>query len=260
MIESIIIFTITDWISILAAIAALITAVVTLLTVREIKKQREHSYQPDLDIANFNVYVYRYDNDEEDEDYNKNLIFLFYSKQKLNDDTKIDGYNELVLDVNNIGFGAAKTINWKWDFDFVAVKKLLNLSENEFKLEKEKDELNIEIPDLRIGWAYYLVEENETDYINFILPYSIENRENTFRLPNYFIDLFWLYKSKGVVSKTYDSDENFPPLKLTMTYLNIDGKKFEKRFNIYLKFHHISHPFNKEKNLGKFRFEIQKIK
>lgn len=258
MVVLIILFTTTDWISLLTAIAALITAIVTLVTIREIKKQREHSYQPDLDIANFDVRIYKYDYDEKEDD--KDLTFLYYSKDRLNPDEKLDGYNELLLDINNIGFGAAKEVNWEWSFDFYNAKDVINLSENEFEYDEEKEELSITIPELKIEWTYLLYEENDTDCLNFILPYSIENRENTIRLPNYFIDLFWLYKSKGVVNQTYDSDQDFPPLKLLMTYTNIDGKKFEKHFNIYLRFSFISHPITKEKYIGKFRFEIIKTK
>jgi hypothetical protein len=258
MVESIILFTTTDWISLFTAIAALITAIITLFTIREIKKQREHSYQPDLDIANFDVHVYKYDYDEKEDD--KDLIFLYYSKVRLNISEKLDGYNELLLDINNIGFGAAKEVNWKWSFDFFSAKDIINLSENEFEYDSEKEEISINIPNLKIEWTYLLYEEHDADCLNFILPYSIENRENTLRLPSYFIDLFWLYKSKGVVNQTYASDQNFLPLKLLINYINIDGKKFEKHFDIHLRFHFISHPMTKEKYVGKFRFDIVKTK
>lgn len=69
-------FTITDWINSIAAIAALITAIITFLTVVEIKKQREHSYHPDISVSNFEFYVYRYDkelNDDED-----NSMYLYF--------------------------------------------------------------------------------------------------------------------------------------------------------------------------------------
>ena len=60
-------FSTSDWISLITAIAALITAIVALITINEVRKQRQHSYQPDLDIANIDFYVYRYDKDEEDD-------------------------------------------------------------------------------------------------------------------------------------------------------------------------------------------------
>lgn len=255
----ILLFSTSDWISLITAIAALITAIVTLITVNEVRKQRQRSYHPDLDIANIEFYVYRYDKDEENDE-PEDLINLYYTKDKLDENAKITGYNELLIDLSNTGFGAAKEVIWEWSFDFVSAKRVIGLSKEEFEYHVNDNEYYIKVPDLKVDWVVMLDEDNETDYFNFVLPYSIENRKNTLRIPNYFIDLFWLYKSKGVVKETYDDDLDFPPLKLTMTYLNIDGKKFEKKFNIYLRYSYISHPFNVKKDLGKFKFEIMKIK
>ena len=76
MTELIFLFSTSNWISLITAIAALITASVTLITINEIRKQRQRSYHPDLDIANFDFYVYRYDKDEEDDE-PEDLIDLY---------------------------------------------------------------------------------------------------------------------------------------------------------------------------------------
>jgi hypothetical protein len=119
-------FTTSDWISSIAAIAALLTAIITLFTVLEIRKQREHSYHPEINVANFQFYVYRYDKDftEEEEDDN---IYLYYSKRKLEASEPKSGYNELTVDINNIGLGVAKRVFWEWEIDIYELCKSLKM-------------------------------------------------------------------------------------------------------------------------------------
>lgn len=254
----IMLFSTTDWISLITAFAALITALITLLTVLEIRKQREHSYQPDLDIANFDFYVYRYDKDEEDDE-SEDLINLYYSKDQLDEKDKISGFNELLLDVSNTGFGAAKEVTWEWSFDFISAQNAIKLSKNEFNFHESDNEYIVKVPELKVDWIIMLDEDNATDYFNFVLPYSIENRKNTIRIPSYFIDLFWLYKSKDMMIEHLGEDQDFPPLKLYVSYANLDGKKFDRCFQMNLRYSYISNPFYPKKDLGKFRFEIIKI-
>lgn len=47
-----------DWLSLGTLIATLITAIVTYLTVVEVKKQREASYHPEIYLGNQKVFFY----------------------------------------------------------------------------------------------------------------------------------------------------------------------------------------------------------
>ena len=132
----ILLFSTSDTISLITAIAALITAIVTLITINEVRKQRQHSYLPDLDIANIDFYVYRYDNDEKNDEH-EDFIYLYYTKDKLDENAKISGFNELLLDLSNTGYGAAKEVTWKWSFDFISAKEVIDLPNNEFEYNVE---------------------------------------------------------------------------------------------------------------------------
>jgi hypothetical protein len=258
IIFSTLLFSTTDWISAITASAALVTAIITLITVIELRKQRQHSYQPDLDISNFEFYVYKYDKDEEE--FEQDLIFLFYTKDKLDENAKVIGYNELLLDISNTGFGAAKAVKWEWSFDFISAQNAIKLSKKEFKFHETDNKYYVKVSELKVDWIIMVDEDNETDYINFVLPYSIENRKNTIRIPSYFIELFWLYKTKDMMIERLGEDQDFPPLKLYVSYTNLDGKKFNRCFQINLGYSYICNPFNPTNDLGKFRFEILKIK
>lgn len=255
-------FTKAEWISIFSAIVTFTTALIALLTVREIKKQREHSYHPDINISNFDFYVYKYDDElnildlEEEKNY-----YLFYSKDRLQEDYPITGYNELKIGFNNIGFGVAKDIKYEWGFDFDIALKLLQNSDKQlnFSFENDDDDLNIVYPPLNIDWFYTLYEENIGDDINFILPYSIENRIIEATIPKYFLDLYWLFMAKGIMPDSIKINSDFPPLNLKIEYTNIHGKQISKKFTLLLQFLFISNPLNAKRELGKFKFQISEV-
>jgi hypothetical protein len=248
--------TITDIISSIAAITALVTAYITYLTVKEIKKQREHSYHPDVNISNFDFYIYRADNDFDDEEENPNALYLFYSKERLGESEPKKGYNDLKIEIHNIGFGVAKFITYEWKFDFEIAKERLKAVNNSCELEINEEYISVDLKDYDVSWTFDLYEESLSEFINFILPYSTENRKTEIRLPSYFIDLFWLYMVGGISKNEFYDPDDFPPLHLIMNYTNIHGKKVEKEFLLYLKFDFFSNPQNSKKELAKFRFEI----
>lgn len=250
------IVSITDIISSIAAITALVTAYITYLTVKEIKKQREHSYHPDVNISNFDFFIYRIENDLDDNDEKPDALFLFYSKKRLDESEQKKGYNDIKIDIHNIGFGVAKSITYEWKFDFEIAKERLLTVNKSFDIEINEEYISVDFDEYNIGWTYDLNEENLSEFINFILPYSTENQKTEIRIPNYFIDLFWLYMIGGISKKEIYAPDDFPPLHLIMNYTNIHGKKIEKEFLLYLKFDFFSAPQNNKSELAKFRFEI----
>jgi hypothetical protein len=253
MIVSIESITITDIISSVAAIAALITAYVTYLTVKEIKKQREHSYHPDINVSNFGFFLYRCEDADEE---NPEALYLYYSKRKLETTEPKTGYNDLKIDIHNIGFGVAKLVTYDWKFDFERAKEELQRVNKSCEFEIGDDYISVDFKEFDISWTYDTNEENQCDFINFILPYSVENRNNEIKIPSYFVDLFYLYMTAGTVNDEYYDQDDFPPLQLSMNYRNIHGKKVKKEFQLYLKFDFFASPINCRSDIAKFKFEI----
>ena len=70
--------TTADWINIVIASITLLTAIIALLTINEMRKQRIHSYFPDINMVNFSFYVYKGDFDEE----NKSVYLYSYKNKK----------------------------------------------------------------------------------------------------------------------------------------------------------------------------------
>lgn len=247
-------FTTADWINTISAVSALLTAIVTLITVREIKKQREHSYHPDINIANLEFYVYKYDKDEQNEE---DQFSLYYSTEKMQETDIKKGYNELRIDISNIGLAVAKQVKWSWFVDFTEIKNVLESPNNPLiNYVFNENELSINCEKLDVDWFYLVDDENFGDYFNFILPYSIENRKNTIRIPPSFLDLYWLYKAKEILVDNHFSDVQYPPLQLHVQYTNMHGKEIEKTFLLYMAWSFMSNPLLLQNDLAKFRIEI----
>lgn len=249
--------TISEWIDSIATIAALITAVITFFTVVEVRRQRENSYHPEVNIANFQFYVYRYDKELDADDDN---IYLYYSKSKLLSSTSIQGYNELAIEINNIGLGVAKRLFWSWEVDIYELCRSLECEDE--KLVRwiiDSGDLNVIIDRLNIHWIYPLGEVNEGGYFNFILPYSIENRKNEIVLPSYFLDLFWIYKIKSFLCRVDNEMKEYPPIKLHLSYTDMHGKEIYKTFLIHLGYNFIASPFVEQSELGLFRVVVLEV-
>lgn len=244
--------TIADRINIVIACLTLLAVIVSLLTINEMRKQRVNSYHPDINMANFSFYVYKGDFVE-----GIDSIILYKFKDKQDEDITITGYNELKMDINNIGLGVAKDVIWYWQFDLEkAEKKVCN--NNKVVWEKGDPFLSISSKELNILWTYYIEESNSGGFINFILPYSNENRKTEIEIPSYYIDMYWLYMVNELCLIKPDSPfkPEFPPLVLNIDYTDIYARRLVKTFMFNLAFDLLSGPSGKNKELARLRFEI----
>ena len=96
---------ISSLIASLTAIAALVTAIATILTAREIRKQREASYRPELAFLETRVYGYASDI--------SGGIPTTWSETEIADLKQSSWYD---LRLHNIGFDTAKNVEVSWDY------------------------------------------------------------------------------------------------------------------------------------------------
>lgn len=244
--------TTADWINIVIATITLLTTIIALLTINEMRKQRVHSYFPDINMANFSFYVYKGDFDEE----NKSVYLYSYKKRK-KENSKIGGFNELKIGINNVGFGVAKNVRWNWTFDIENAKEII-CDDKSIKWEKNEDFIIVDSILQNIEWAFDIDEDNIGGSFNFILPYGNENRETEIVIPDYFINLYWLYMVNQISGKeqTKSIQDSFPLLELIVKYTDIHSNQLSKTFLIEIKFDMIATPKEDTKELAKFRFEI----
>jgi hypothetical protein len=101
-------------IGILGQVATWVTVILVFFTLREMEKQRKASQKPELIIPNVSVFGYTDNKD----------IFIasnWSNKEIKSDGFVIEKYPQFIL--YNIGAGAAKEINIKWDFDLTNTVK-----------------------------------------------------------------------------------------------------------------------------------------
>jgi hypothetical protein len=202
-------------------------------------------------MANFSFYVYQGDYDNEIKS-----IFLYSFKTRKEKGSIIEGFNELKVEISNIGFGVAKNVKWNWNFDLKKAKSII-CKDQSIKWGQKEDVLSIDSTSLTIGWVFDITEDNIGGNFNFILPYSNETRVAEIVIPEYFIYLYWLYMVNQITNKEPKSMEDlFPPLELTLNYTDIHSNSRTKIFSIDLNFDMISEPGENTKQVAKFRFEI----
>ena len=105
-------------VALLASIGACLSAVATFLTVRQIAKQREASYRPELALSR--VYL----ECTKDPIAQGPIPTLWAAKGK---DGKTDPLTRsLSLPLRNVGLGTAKGVSISWSFPFDALTKQVN--------------------------------------------------------------------------------------------------------------------------------------
>ncbi|KRD09143.1 hypothetical protein ASE21_14950 [Flavobacterium sp. Root901] len=244
--------TTADWINIFIACVTLLTAIIALLTINEMRTQRVHSYFPDLNMADFSFYIYRGDYDQQTE-----TVFLYTFRDRKEENTSISGFNELKIGIDNIGFGVAKNVKWNWYFNIEDAKKII-CRDSDVNWEENDDFIIIDSLPLNISWALDIEEDNRGGSFNFILPYVNENRETEIVIPDYFINLYWLFMVNQISTENHRglNEHEFPQLELNVNYTDIHSNVLSKTFLIAIKFDMIALPREESNELAKFRFEI----
>lgn len=246
-----------------------LTAIATLLTVLEMKRQRRHLYRPDLHLESGWHDVYGYDQTEE-------FKFFKYISEKRNEVTPLE--NNLWLDVKiwNLGFGAAKFINVKFEFDFKMIFEQLQSVAAGYRVTYEKQafrenpnyEISICKDEKYIATESYNREERTTD-IDFIRPdkdhaVKISIPDAYMRLLSYYVTFKHELDNPGSAKLVYVDDlREFPPLFIRLQYLDMANKRYNKKIEARFSImgNHLVKPrpvFGKDK-LGQYRIRCREI-
>jgi hypothetical protein len=231
------------------------TVLIAFSTINEMRRQRTHSYFPDLNISDFDFYVYRGDFDEEISN-----IELHSFKERKEEGAKISGFNELEIDIKNIGFGVAKNIRCEWSFNLERAKELICKNES---VLWNGNENAILVESKPLNYEYSIDVRNNFDRkFNFILPYSDEGKESKIVIPDHYINLYWLYvTNKSIYEiKQKPIENNFPFLELNIEYTDMHLSKLTKTFVCQLKHLLIDIPDGIFKEIAILRFEIEEKK
>jgi hypothetical protein len=244
---------ISSLIAAVTGIAALVTAIATILTARQIKKQREASYRPELAFSETRLYGYGSDG--------SGGIPATWSE------TEIADYKNLLpvtswydLRLYNIGFGTAKNVEVSWDFPVSQMVEHVNvlaqraLQPAYHKYENGTVSLDsTKFPEINQIWS----NQRRGNRIGYLLPTNINKDGVAVHIPPAFIHLgsCWLY---FVISTDYRSPladiDKIPPLTVDLHFEDMAGEPHRKSYNLYLEVHSITRPY--ESNMMKFEGQI----
>lgn len=230
-------------IEILAAVGTFISALIGLYTLFEIKKQRKSTYKPELFLDSFyfelisNPFFVEKEGlmrfkindktkkkkekvDEEDEP-NKNPIYVNYT-------------------LENLGFGFAKLIECKWEFDFnKAIKELKKIAPEDIIWDKLFELITIERKD---GfYDSFSPEDLKAQKIDFIAPHNRNKEKKTETFPHSIIKIYvyyliFKYNLYLIEAKNFHYEEfkSLPQIKLKLSYKDLNGEIYRKTLKLKL--------------------------
>jgi hypothetical protein len=231
---------IKDVFFILSSIATTSAVVVAIYTLREIQKQRQSIYQPELILTKTNFRCYMYLDDKK----LSNTPFVWTTKiiEGNNSKKRFSHFDSpFNINVYNIGLGSAKEIQFKFVNDLeIFIDIIDRLRENDQIIVKRRNNLlNIEYKEIPYEVSY-MIENNINKSLDYILPANIENSPYNLQISTMFISLYSIiyHLYFKLVDKKDSFDENemmldsFPDLEILMTYKDIGNKQYEKKISL----------------------------
>lgn len=228
-----------DFFQIIAAVATAIAAYLTYKTLKEVKKQRESMYMPDIIIEEKRFYIYTA---------KKNDISSFceftLEKKDQNYTAKEFKISKLQIDIFNIGLATAKNIKVTFKFDIdkaISIIEKMNKnmsSEKAINIIKTRNGIEFKGGTKSIASGSVHFTKNQLhSTINHVLPINISNSSYKIELPQFILELysniisqFWILDSKTIEM------EEFPLIEINFTFFDIGNKKHKKKYQLCLKF------------------------
>lgn len=231
-----IIFHVDNVVSVFASVGTLASAFAAFLTIIQVKKQRQASYQPDIYLGFLGstyVSIGELNN-------NKKLrIVCVWDKEP---PVEMHG---LVHTLENIGLGAAKDLKITWEFDFVkAGQTLAGFTDGDLQFDNNPFCPTLKKADVELyafPWLSDLDSILVTKY-DFVLPRKDEKFTMSPAIPDDIIQyhiLFFLLRYNLLDADSFQGfvDEEFkelPPVNCSLSYADIGGKRYKKRFRVSL--------------------------
>lgn len=213
-------------VALFASIGACLSAVATFLTVRQIAKQREASYRPELAFSR--VYL----ECTKDPIASGPIPTHWIAKGK--DGTTDPLTRGLSLSLRNVGLGTAKAVSLSWSFPFDTVTKLVNelaqksLSAAYFTFEK--DALSLDSQDFGKSTSMWMNQKQGT--MDYVLPAVVDHDPSLVTIPHAYIQIVSSLLYFAARQTDLGQFPEIPPLVVRMEYSDIGEAKHHATFSI----------------------------
>lgn len=227
--------TLDQYIATAASGGGFLAAFATLLTVWQIAKQRRATYRPDIVVKQRSVFAGTEaaapaDHASHDE--------VLVSLLKWNHAE--DGYeDEFELLLVNIGLGAATDVSVTWDFPMVTFISALNMfaAECEWQQQLEYSNGMLSLPRRTSIWS-----NQQRGHFDYLLPASIEKEPTKLRLPPAYVwavatHMSYFMRMLGQNPPPRRQPPVVPPLRLSLSFTDIAGRRHHQAYEIAFKWH-----------------------
>lgn len=213
------------WISSLSAIAALITAIVALATVLEMRRQRRSAYRPDFALLQCPVYGYR---DQ------KGRIHVSSSPEK----PELIRAPSFTIPAVNVGLGCCKNLKLRWVYDVPEFIRIIGLSDSteSSEITYENRLLSIREKEAFLSETHNLSVQNSSQ-LPYVVPVNVQSSPVHLPVPDAYMRLceIWLYKRFAARPKEpvyRDMFGTLPPITLTLEYQDIGDDWISQTYQI----------------------------
>ena len=208
------------------------------------KRVSDAKYLPELIISEFTYCIKGWR-------YNDYLLPLSYSLKESSFKEEIIPEN-LRLNLFNIGFAAAKKVEWSWEFDLDKAVEIFETvkSRSIYSVRSFSGIVVIESPPSKYEKTNFVNTQLRKKETTFILPESIEKSKVKIEIPTIYLDLYSIYLSSyfshynEIIETSNEKkkvefivEKHFPNLYVNLNYQDLEGilhkKKLQLKFDMY---------------------------
>lgn len=213
-------------IALAASIGACLSALAAFLTIRQVSRQRESSYRPELTVSRTRF----------------QCISNPLSEGNI-PDTWVDWADEagsqdvlsfFAVPLYNVGLGAAKGLKVKWSFQIEdAISKANELAQKSLTpvfYEYKNGMLSLKSDGMGGQISAWINQKKES--IDFVLPASVNKLPTDLIIPPAFIMIVSALVHFYSKADDFQSFEEIPNLIVEIDYLDIGGKKYKTKISI----------------------------
>jgi hypothetical protein len=229
-------------IALLSSVATILTAAVLFFTLRETQKQTRRAFKPDIVLSRSLFYVFW-------RKFGKSYLPICWTNSSLKGSSdKIADPNSLIhLEGYNIGVGAAKSIDLKWDYDIMSFVHTIKVFDKG-KIFSFIDPMHSRRHSFQrfsiksVGYELFINPDLDMKrFLDYSLPSNIKTAPIQIYFPQSFITLSSIliylfavnYKKRNINNKFPVS---LPTLKLLMSYKDIANNIHTKEFDVSFTF------------------------
>ena len=226
----------------LLGLMSFLAIVVSLLTLKEMKTQRDLSMQPIVRIENFDNKLMHVDSSCSDMIYNDEInLYKSNELSMINQGFTTAKVGEwFALEMINVGKGAAVDLQVDWELNynyFNDVFTELQLDKKTFTFSNKNESVLITYNKCNDATNAYSSQSNSTIQISHLLPAENQNTTIKIPIPNQILKLqIALIKAKWLLEgQTFDNIASSKvPHNFTVKYASVNGSKFEQSYKMSL--------------------------